>query len=75
MKTYRKEILRNYFKAIEIDSLPKDLKSRIIRASVEFASNDLFDKTKSFYPMCFKLNDWRNLIDLMGRHNLEIKTR
>lgn len=68
---YRKETIRKYFKAIEINSLDKNLKSRIIRATVQFATEDLFDKTKSFYPMCF--SDWRNLIDLMGNADLESK--
>lgn len=71
MQTYKKEILRTYFKAIEIDLLDNEFRSRIVRASVALASSSIFDKLKSFYPMCF--GDWRNLIDLKGEHNLKSK--
>ena len=64
MEMHKKEMLRNYFKAIKIDSLDKDFKSRLVRAIVFFVNGESFDKLQSFYPLCF--GDWRNKINVKG---------
>lgn len=67
MTPKQKEILRDYFKAIDLDNWnPKDRsKLQFVKACIGFVTNPMFEKVAAFYPFCFG-DEERNKVNLIA---------
>lgn len=65
MKEENKKILREYFQAIDLDTLEPEFRSNLVRACVGFVNSGFFERTKGFYPMIFG-NKRQNSINIVN---------
>lgn len=74
MNPQQKQSVRDYLEAIDIDSVDKDLRSKVIRGAVMVMTSPIYNEVKALYPMCFgdAKKNGVNMVDPKG-FRLEFK--